>query len=117
MIPVRVDEPGTRCSFDSHDCSALLSGHGGFDAHHRWPKEMGGAEHQSDMLTLCPNHHRRQHSLIRYLVECTIAGVNTHPAVTRKFAPLEWESALYALTAWTAAGQPTIAAWSAPAAR
>lgn len=113
--PRRIDLPGTACAFQSNGCTGSLLAHGGFDAHHRWPKSMGGPENQSDELALCPNHHRRQHSLVRYLVE-----LNDTPAdwiVLQHFTSGERETAAYAVSAWVAAGRPAISGWSSPAAR
>lgn len=116
-MTVGLDEPGTTCAFHVHDCSDMIASHGGFDLHHRWPQFMGGAAHQPDELTLCPNHHRRQHALVRYLVECQQRDVPTSTRITRRFASIERETALYALTSWNNAGKPHIPGWSAPAAR
>lgn len=108
-----IDARDTSCAFASHGCSNSMGGHGGFDEHHRWPKSMGGPEHPGDLLALCPNHHARQHALVRYLVETA----DPLYAVLRHFTAAELEVADYALARWREAGSPPIAGWSRPAAR
>jgi hypothetical protein len=112
-MPMTLDAPGTVCAFDSNYCSRSLSGHGGFDQHHRWPVSLGGPENPDDLLILCPNHHHRQHALIRYLVEYPV----TETTVTSHFVSVELETARYAVAQWRAAGSPAIAGWPTPAAR
>lgn len=107
-----VDLDGSLCSFQSYTCSALMVGAGGLDEHHEYPLSLGGQD-QGTKLLLCPNHHRRQHSLIRYLVE-TAAPLW---AVLRHFTQLERETAAVAVSQWKANGSPPIAGWPAPAAR
>lgn len=109
-----IDAPGTRCAFGVR-CSLGMAHHGGFDAHHEWPKSMGGADGQSTMLTLCPNHHRRQHALIRYLVERD--GQVPDPLVLRHYRRPERDAAWMAFTNWVQAGRPHVADWPCPAAR
>lgn len=58
-----------------------------------------------------------KHSLVRYLVECTVNDVPTSSRITRAYRPVERETALYALTSWINAGKPIIPGWSSPAAR
>ena len=110
-----IDAPGTACAFDSNHCTTSLSGRGGFDQHHRWPVSLGGPENPNDLLILCPNHHHRQHALIRYLVEVGI-GPESY-TVTCHFVTLELDAARYAVDHWKAAGSPAIAGWPTPAAR
>lgn len=109
-----LDAPGTRCHFESHGCSRLVSGKGGFDQHHAIPIELGGDPNQP-LLALCPIHHRRQHSLIRYLVEQIDAG--PVPAVMLHFTTAEQATAIAAVQHWDAAGRPPINGWPCPAAR
>lgn len=111
-----LDAPGTVCYFDSNNCSASMLGHGGFDQHHAIPVELGGDPNQP-LLPLCPNHHRRQHSLIRYLVECLVGNVPPARAVTGHFTTAERNLASTAVNAWDAAGRPAINGWPCPAAR
>lgn len=108
-----LDTPQAECAFDSHDCSHAVSGHGGFDQHHRWPKSLGGPEHPGDLLVLCPNHHARQHALVRYLVETQVP----QRQVTWHFTSDELATAQYAFEQWKLAGSPHIDGWSRPAAR
>lgn len=110
---VTLDAPGTTCAFDSNRCSAAMAGHGGFEQHHRWPMSMGGPEKPDDLLVLCPNHHHRQHSIIRYLIESVTAKLS----VTRHFTLVELDTARHAVSEWKAAGSPTISGWPTPAAR
>jgi hypothetical protein len=112
-----IDAPGTSCDLESNHCSAAVLGHGGFDEHHRWPKFMGGPENQDDKLIVCPQHHRRQHALIRYLAQCNEQRLAPAHTVTGHYTRAELNVADYALQHWIAAGRPPIAAWSAPAAR
>jgi len=111
-----LDAPGTVCVFDSNRCSTSASGRGGFDEHHRWPESLGGPGDQP-LLALCPLHHRRQHSLIRYMVECDEASIQPAWDVLRHFAAGERDAAVYAVDQWRAAGSPTIPGWPCPAAR
>lgn len=111
-----LDAPGTVCAFASHGCTRLVAGHGGFDQHHPTPIELGGSPDQ-ELLALCPIHHRRQHSLIRYLVECLEAGTAPQPSVTVHFTRRENDTAKAAVAQWDAAGRPTIKGWPCPAAR
>ena len=106
----RLDGPKVRCAFNSRQCTDMVQGAGGFQEHHPWPKSMGGAEKQ-EMLVLCPNHHVRQHSLIRAMVE----GTATHE-VTRRFRPREIVSARAAVRLWEYAGKPAVEGWPTPAA-
>jgi hypothetical protein len=110
--PFTLDTPGIVCAFQSRSCTGMMLGHGGFDVHHEWPLSMGGADNQSSQLALCPNHHRRQHSLIRYLVED-----GTDQAVVRHFTSAERTAAQIAINGWFSVGKPPIAGWEAPAAR
>jgi hypothetical protein len=113
--PLTIDAPGTVCAFASRGCTAMVSGRGGFDAHHRWPISLGGPEHPDDLLACCPVHHRRQHSLLRYMIECDTTPPSS--TVLLHFTALERETADYAVTQWRAAGSPHIAGWPCPAAR
>jgi hypothetical protein len=115
MTVERIDAPGTTCSLASLECSQHLTGAGGFDLHHEYPLSMGGAADQATMLTLCPNHHRRQHSLIRYLVE--LAGRPADHRVMSRFTVAEQRAALTAIGNWQLAGSPPIDGWPCPAAR
>jgi len=114
-MTLTLDAPGTVCAFDSNHCTASLSGRGGFDQHHRWPVSLGGPESPDDLLILCPNHHHRQHALIRYLV--ALAGAPEAYTVTCHFVALELDTARYAVAQWRAAGGPAITGWPTPAAR
>lgn len=108
----RIDGPSIRCGHESHACTVMARGRGGFDIHHRWPLSMGGPENPSDRLILCPLHHRRAHALLRHLVETSPPSA----AVLRHFTTVERDAATYALTHWQAAGSPPIAGWPCPAA-
>jgi hypothetical protein len=92
-----------------------MSGHGGFDEHHELPLSLGGQDNQSTMLVLCPNHHRRQHSLVRYLVEHDQGVLD--PLVLRHFSAVELATARFAYGGWVAAGRPPVPNWPCPAAR
>ena len=111
-----LDAPGTRCGFESHGCSHLAAGCGGFDEHHRDPVELGGDPRQP-LLALCPLHHRRQHALIRYLIECDEAAVPPAHVVLVHFTPVERDTATHAVAQWIARGRPPIKGWPCPAAR
>lgn len=111
-VSPRIDTPGTVCSFASNACTPFMLAHGGLDEHHEYPISLGGTVSQSTMLALCPNHHRRQHSLIRYLVEGGTAW-----SVLQHFTAVERDTALAAVTSWQADGSPPIAGWPCPAAR
>lgn len=113
---VKLDAPGTRCAFESHGCSRLALAAGGFDLHHPDPIDDGGDAHQ-DKIPLCPLHHRRQHSLIRYLVEADESGTEPAWEVIRRFTPAERDTAELAIKAWVARGRPPITNWPCPAAR
>lgn len=107
--------PGVVCAFDSRECTTSMAHAGGFDLHHPWPKGMGGAEEQVE-LALCPNHHRRQHALIRSMVESDLAGRTPSYAVLRRFQTAERAAAAKALGQWVGAGRPPITGWPALAA-
>lgn len=111
-----LDAPGATCHFGAHDCSRLVSGRGGFDQHHPIPVELGGDPGQ-DLLTLCPLHHRRQHALIRYLIEALVDGTPVQPSVTVHFTRAERDAASAAVNHWDGAGRPQIRGWPCPAAR
>lgn len=111
-----LDAPGTVCHLESHGCSRLVAGHGGFDEHHPIPVELGGDPKQP-LLALCPTHHRRQHSLVRYLVESLEAGLAPAWPVMRSFTVAERDLASAAVKHWDGAGRPAIGGWSCPAAR
>lgn len=110
-----VDLDGAVCAFQSNNCTTSMIGAGGLDEHHEWPVSMGGDERQADntMLLLCPNHHRRAHALLRYMVENDPLLWN----VLRHFTAVEIAAAQFAVEHWRADGSPKISGWSAPAAR
>ncbi len=103
------------CMFDSHSCSSMMLGHGGLVGHHEVPKSMGGAE-DGKLLLLCPNHHYRQHSLIRYIAEQMVAGHKLATVAFWHFTVPERNAAMIAYLAWDAAGRPEVF-WPTPAAR
>ena len=109
-----LDAPGTVCHFESHGCTRLIAGHGGFDQHHPVPIELGGSDDQ-ELLALCPLHHRRAHALIRYLVECLEDATAPAPSVTVHFTRAERDLAEAAVTYWDSAGRPVIHGWPCPA--
>lgn len=111
-----LDAPGSVCAFDSNGCSHSASGHGGFDEHHAWPISLGGAE-QGPLLVLCPLHHRRQHALLRYLVEQDEADAVPDWTVVEHFTHDERQTASAALAQWRNAGRPKVDGWPCPAAR
>lgn len=111
---VGIDSPGLVCSLAALECSQHLTGAGGFDQHHEFPLSLGGAADQTTMLIVCPNHHRRQHALIRYLIERK--SVEEY-AVMRRFTAKEQDAARMAVSSWLAAGSPAINGWPVPAAR
>lgn len=110
-----LDAPGTSCAFGKA-CSRQMIGAGGFDQHHPWPMDTGGPRSQT-LVNLCPNHHRRQHSLVHYLINCDQAATPPAVAVIRRFTALERGLAQQAVAAWVAAGKPTVTGWPCPAAR
>lgn len=111
-----LDAPGTTCYFESHACSRMADGCGGFDQHHPIPVELGGDPNQP-LLPVCPLHHRRQHALIRHLVESALNDTRPLGAVVRRFTATERNIAEAAVAHWDAAGRPTINGWPCPAAR
>lgn len=114
--PLRLDVDGASCAFHSRECSGLLIGAGGLDVHHGWPVFMGGPGESAD-TNACPNHHRRQHALLRYLVEQELAGRPPSWAVLRHFTLVERDVAAYAVARWVDIGRPVIKGWNVPAAR
>lgn len=114
--PVSATAP-TECAFNSRSCSEFMAARGGFDSHHEFPKFLGGDDGQTTKLWLCPNHHRRQHALIRYLVECAERAVPTSHLVLRAFTETERDAAAVAVSGWQGAGAPRVAYWSTDAAR
>jgi hypothetical protein len=109
-----IDTPDARCTFEMSWCATHTRGCGGFDVHHEWPEFMGGPSRPAEgkLLVLCPTHHRRQHALIRAMVEAGTTAIHT----SHHFAPVEWRAAIYAITQWHAADMPAIKGWSSPAA-
>lgn len=107
-----VDGPDVVCAFQSYWCSSHSQGCGGFDEHHKWPQFLGGPEKTDDKLVLCPTHHRRQHALIRAMIGNGTTAIHT----LHYFAPIEWQTAIYAVTQWHSVGMPAILGWSCPAA-
>lgn len=110
-----VDGPDLHCAFETGWCARRVTLAGGLDVHHRWPLSLGGPVEPTDVegrLLLCPIHHRRQHALIRAMVESGATGIRT----VRYFAPLEWQTAAYAVGQWIGAGRPRIPGWPTPAA-
>lgn len=106
-----VTGPGVWCAFDANGCSKAVRFAGGFDEHHPWPVSMGGAIVQHK-LVLCPNHHRRQHALVHYLVKCTIASIEPdYRGVLVHFVAPERDAADEALSDWDDAGRPDINGW------
>jgi 5-methylcytosine-specific restriction endonuclease McrA len=111
--PAQIDSPDAKCAFGIR-CSQLVLGRGGLDVHHEFPLSLGGEEGKTEMLTLCPNHHRRQHALIRLFIENF--GEPIPPWVHRRFHHEEVQAAIYAIQNWITAGKPHVS-WSVPAAR
>lgn len=71
-------------------------------AHHLWPKYLGGPEHPDTLLMLCANTHTNAHRILRRHVK---AGQVTprqkgEPRYSYTVASLGFE-------AWNAAGRPT----------
>lgn len=111
----KIDGPDVKCSFESYWCKGRSALAGGFDEHHEWPKSLGGSEDPNDvqhLLVLCPTHHRRQHALIRAMVE---SGTTLIKPV-RYYSNIEMSAASYAVGQWVAAGKPRIGGWPCPAA-
>lgn len=103
--------PDVWCAFDANGCSKSMRFAGGFDEHHPWPISMGGASAQHKLI-LCPNHHRRQHALVRYIVQCTEASVEPdYWGVLVHFVARERDAAELALSDWDDAGRPDINGW------
>jgi hypothetical protein len=110
-----VDLDGLTCDLGTKRCATAMVGHGGLVEHHEVPKSMGGAE-KGLKLTLCPNHHYRVHSLVRYLAQCDTANIPPQPSVTDAFTRKERAVAEAAIVGWHAAGKPSVM-WPTPAAR
>jgi hypothetical protein len=110
-----IDELDVACSFESRRCTDYMIGAGGLQLHHEFPEHLGG-EPQGRRLVLCPNHHVRQHSLIRYLIECQQQGVSSDYDVIRHFTADEVVSAQYARDRWLESGRKPVN-WNVPAAR
>jgi hypothetical protein len=114
-LRLTADGPALRCAFETAWCRGHVTLAGGLDEHHRWPLSLGGPAEPTDAqgkLLLCPIHHRRQHALIRAMVESGATAVRT----VRYFAPVEWQTAAYAVGQWLAASRPVIPGWPTPAA-
>lgn len=110
-----LDGPGVHCAFETSWCRNRSTLAGGLDDHHRWPKSLGGPSEPTDtegLLLLCPIHHRRQHALIRAMVESGATAIRP----MRRFADVELTTAAYAVGQWVGAGRPRIAGWPTPAA-
>jgi hypothetical protein len=102
------------CAFDSNSCSKAMSvaDTSGLQSHHAMPKFLGGDPNQHTLLRLCPNHHVRQHSLLRYLVECYERAVVPSGAVLRRFTAGERSTAQFAVSQWVAAGAVPVTEWN-----
>lgn len=93
-----------------------VSGRGGFDQHHRWPKSWGGPA-DGPLVLLCPSHHRRQHSLLHAWANASAQGKDAPlKKVLRLFKPAEITLAQEAHDKWVSAGRPKIMGEPAPAA-
>lgn len=111
-----VDGPQVVCALETWWCKGRSALAGGLDEHHRHPISLGGST-ADGLLTLCPLHHRRQHSAIRAMVETTLAG--NDPAAlrfSRRFATVEIGLAAAAVAAWDEVGRPPVAGWPCTAA-
>ena len=51
---------------------AICGESGGIEQHHWLPKSMGGSDHETNLLTLCPKHHGEIHSMRR---RCNISKI------------------------------------------
>lgn len=113
--PLLEDGPDLRCAFETSWCRLRVTLAGGLDQHHRWPISLGGPPEPTDRegrLLLCPIHHRRQHALIRAMVESGATAIRP----VRRFADVELTTAAYAVGQWVGAGRPRIPGWPTPAA-
>lgn len=109
-IHTLVTGPEIVCAFDN-GCSDRMRDFGGFDEHHAWPLSAGGPANQPKLI-LCPNHHRRQHAMFRYLVECDEAGVRPdYWGILIHATPAERDTVKMSLTDWIGAGRPAINGW------
>jgi hypothetical protein len=110
-----VDRDDLVCDLGTKLCAKQMIGHGGLVEHHEVPVSMGGAE-TGLKLVLCPNHHYRIHSLVRYLAQCDTSGAPAAETVTGAFTRKERAVAAAAITGWVAAGRPGVG-WPTPSAR
>lgn len=123
MTHATIDAPGTKCATGNKTCTAAVLGSGGLQEHHELPKFLGGAD-DGVLLALCPNHHVRLHSLIRYLIESPahaeqivrLDGLTPLDPVARRFKPVERQAAVAAYDLWVSRGRPSVN-WAVPAAR
>lgn len=91
-------------------CTASMRHRGGVDQHHVWPLSWGGTA-AGPLRLLCPNHHRRQHSL---LAAFHFYDGQVPAAIRRRFARDELSDATSAFEQWVAAGRPPIHGEPAP---
>jgi len=70
------------------------------EAHHLWPVGMGGPQHPSTLLGLCPTTHDWVHAILRDMVKNDYHPRRRHePAYAHHVATLGYQ-------AWDAAGRP-----------
>lgn len=117
LLRYSIDLDTSRCQFHANGCSGTMVGHGGLQLHHEVPEFLGGLTVPSNLLALCPNHHARQHALVRYLIECDHARVAPAHRVVVHFTKAERAAASAALAGWHALAEPWPLSWSVPAAR
>jgi len=93
-------------------------------AHHLWPKYLGGPPHPQTLLGLCPTTHTNVHRCIRAMVKADAARLKADPAADgivlsrdelrepgRPPVPVySWHTACNGFMAWIAAGRPSTAA-------
>lgn len=116
MVTATVDGPTVACALETYWCRARAALAGGLDEHHEHPISLGGST-ADGLLTLCVQHHRRVHAGIRAMVEHVRAGgAVSEVRFVRRYTAAEMDLATGAVTAWLAAGQPSIAGWPCPAA-
>ena len=56
------ERDGHTCQASAHGLTSPCGEHWtnpeGFDVHHKLPRGRGGSNHQHNLITLCPRHHR-----------------------------------------------------------
>lgn len=86
---------GTNCVAHSHSEWVPI------EAHHVWPRGLGGPDVSANRISICCNGHYAIHEYLRQLM---IHSGTVPPELAKHFSP---KVKAYAVQGWTEAGKPT----------